>query len=117
MPRRIQRQRVKGWRMPSGAICVDRRTVFGNPFPVDCYGREGAVDRFRRWATGCGMSTREMSESSRRDRWSSPESVSLVTVRAWMLTDLPKLRGMDLVCWCSLDGPCHADVLIELAND
>jgi hypothetical protein len=27
-----------------------------------------------------------------------------------------KLRGKDLVCWCPLDQPCHADVLLELAN-
>jgi hypothetical protein len=26
------------------------------------------------------------------------------------------IRGRDLVCWCPLDGPCHADVLLELAN-
>lgn len=27
-----------------------------------------------------------------------------------------ELRGKDLVCWCPLDQPCHADVLLELAN-
>jgi hypothetical protein len=27
-----------------------------------------------------------------------------------------ELRGKDLACWCRLDQPCHADVLIELAN-
>ncbi len=26
------------------------------------------------------------------------------------------LRGRDLACWCRLDEPCHADVLLELAN-
>lgn len=26
------------------------------------------------------------------------------------------LRGKDLACWCRLDQPCHADVLLELAN-
>lgn len=26
------------------------------------------------------------------------------------------LWGLDLVCWCSLDQPCHADVLLEIAN-
>jgi hypothetical protein len=30
--------------------------------------------------------------------------------------DLAPLRGHDLVCWCPLDQPCHADVLLELAN-
>jgi Domain of unknown function (DUF4326) len=26
------------------------------------------------------------------------------------------LRGYDLACWCPLDEPCHADVLLEIAN-
>ena len=26
------------------------------------------------------------------------------------------LGGRDLACWCPLDQPCHADVLLELAN-
>lgn len=29
---------------------------------------------------------------------------------------LPELRGKNLACWCGLDQPCHADVLLELAN-
>lgn len=29
---------------------------------------------------------------------------------------IKELRGKDLVCWCRLDQPCHADVLLELAN-
>jgi len=29
---------------------------------------------------------------------------------------LGELRGHDLACWCPLDQPCHADVLLELAN-
>jgi hypothetical protein len=40
--------------------------------------------------------------------------------RAAFSPDLPKiteqLRGRDLACWCPLDQPCHADVLLELAN-
>jgi len=26
------------------------------------------------------------------------------------------LDGYDLACWCPLDQPCHADVLLEIAN-
>jgi hypothetical protein len=29
---------------------------------------------------------------------------------------LDELRGKDLLCWCPLGSPCHADVLLELAN-
>src|SRR5215475_8587033 len=31
--------------------------------------------------------------------------------------DLTELRGKDLSCTCRLSTPCHADVLIEMAND
>jgi hypothetical protein len=38
----------------------------------------------------------------------------------WLLVGEPAwlepLRGRDLVCWCPRDAPCHADVLLELAN-
>jgi hypothetical protein len=27
-----------------------------------------------------------------------------------------QLTGFDLACWCPLDQPCHADVLLEIAN-
>jgi hypothetical protein len=30
--------------------------------------------------------------------------------------DIEELRGKNLACWCPLDAPCHADVLLELAN-
>jgi hypothetical protein len=29
---------------------------------------------------------------------------------------LAPLRGKDLACFCPLDQPCHADVLLKLAN-
>jgi len=33
------------------------------------------------------------------------------------ISDLGPLAGHDLACWCPLDQPCHADVLLELANE
>ena len=31
--------------------------------------------------------------------------------------DLAELKGKNLCCWCSLDKPCHADILIEYTED
>ncbi len=28
-----------------------------------------------------------------------------------------ELRGCDLACYCPLDEPCHADVLLAVANE
>jgi hypothetical protein len=33
-----------------------------------------------------------------------------------LVASIPDLRGKNLACWCPLDAPCHADVLLELAN-
>ncbi len=39
-------------------------------------------------------------------------------IAAWrpMQARISELRGKNLACWCPLDQPCHADVLLELAN-
>jgi hypothetical protein len=45
--------------------------------------------------------------------------------RHWLLSDAGRetreaarheLRGKDLACWCPINKPCHADVLLEVAN-
>lgn len=38
-----------------------------------------------------------------------PPPPSLETIRK-------ELRGKNLACWCPIAGPCHADVLLEIAN-
>jgi hypothetical protein len=36
--------------------------------------------------------------------------------RCAILDRLHELRGCNLACWCPIGEPCHADVLLELAN-
>ncbi|MCK9549164.1 DUF4326 domain-containing protein [Aquamicrobium sp.] len=107
-PKRIQRKRTKGWRMPAGAVCVDRTTKWGNPFIVgEIYG----------WAEP-GRAEIEGPFTPVKD---NREAMSLY--KAW-IKDQPdlieaaqkELRGKDVACWCGLDESCHADVLLELAN-
>lgn len=112
MPERIQRKRTKGWKMPPNTVYVGRPGDLGNPFPVDCYGHAGAVDRYQRWMTG-NMSTREMSQSSTCHQG----DISLVTLRQIARRLMVDIRGKNLACWCRLDQPCHADVLLEIANE
>lgn len=114
MPERVQLKRTKGWKMPPDTVKVDRSTKFGNPFPVDCYGQEKAVDMFRRFVAG-NMSSMEMSTCSRQD-WASSHDISLVHVRSQIQSMLPTLRGKNLACWCKPGEACHADVLLEIAN-
>lgn len=99
MPVRIQRRRAKGWRMPEGAVYVGRPTRWGNPLQA------GEV----------------LTSESGYAVTLSPAQV-VAWYRHWIFstfrleTFLAPLRGHDLACWCSLDQPCHADVLLELAN-
>lgn len=96
-PKRIQRKRAKGWRMPEGAIYVGRPTRWGNPWVVDpSLATRPATNQFRATAAECVRLYRD---------W--------VTGRDDLLA---ALRGHDLACWCPLDQPCHADVLLDLAN-
>ena len=95
--------------MPDGAVYVGRGTRWGNPWPLSIYLADyrDLTDRERR----------QLAVSDYRN---------LVSGRFDRLGDVPPhpteneiregLRGRDLVCWCTLDQPCHADVLLELAN-
>lgn len=97
--RRIRLSRRRGWRLPPGATSVARPGRFGNPFRVDGQRTPAeAVAAFRHW-----LATPDCPPplDARRQR---------------LLSALPSLRGRDLACWCALDAPCHADVLLGLAN-
>ena len=87
MPVRIQRKRTKGWRMPEGAVYVGRPSKWGNPYKIGTVFICDAEAATMAFAANLPMSL-----------------------------DLSPLRGKDLACFCRLDQPCHADVLLELAN-
>ncbi|MCP2265546.1 DUF4326 domain-containing protein [Promicromonospora thailandica] len=126
MPDRIQLRRTKGWRKPEGAVVVARPSKWGNPFrPVRCDRRlhdDGyselvgphwhvvADDQHvlaLRWKTrGEALAN---AVRCYRLRVTNPKSYAWEEIRA-------ELAGRDLACWCPLDQPCHADVLLEIAN-
>lgn len=98
-PVRVQLRRAKGWRMPPNTVKVDRTTMWGNPWtvPGDFPDASGAVRRF-----GASLSNEPAPH---------PEShMGRIKAR------LPELRGKNLACWCKPGGACHADVLLQLAN-
>ena len=106
LPIRIQRQRTKGWRMPENTVYVGRPTKWGNPYaasgPVNCSCRSVGE------CTHMGL--------TRQDAVDLFRQISLpakLNVRGY---DIEELRGKNLACWCPLDQPCHADVLLEVAN-
>lgn len=117
--KRIQRRRTKGWRMPEGTVYVGRPSRWGNPWTTaqmraefgyyftnenggDAALKRYALQDYRTWLAG-----------------TLPEHWNLNLPER---PDLSSLRGRDLACWCPIvDGagnpvPCHADILLELAN-
>ena len=92
--------------MPENTVKVDRATKWGNPFRVGIDGTtEECVKYYRLLLAGFVCLT-------------SKASVELQTkTRAVVVACLDELEGKNLACWCRADKPCHADVLLELAND
>jgi hypothetical protein len=105
MPVRIQRKRARGWRMPEGAVYVGRPTRYGNPFVVGRDGtRQECLKLYQSLAAGYLVLSRKATIDEQR------------RAHRAMCDAKRYLRGKDLVCWCPLDQPCHADVLLEIAN-
>ena len=101
-PERIQRKRTKGWKMPPNTVYVGRGSKWGNPFYKhgDGYPMDNAlaVKAFREQLEHGGFFA---------SGYKKPTTIE----------DIKKeLKGKNLACWCSLDKPCHADILLEIAN-
>lgn len=92
-PKRIQLSRKKGWRLPENTVLVSRPHRWGNPYSVkDGYSRQNCVNHFI-----------IMLAEGRTPPF------TFANIRA-------ELSGKNLACWCRIGEPCHADVLLEIAN-
>lgn len=115
-PQRVQRKRIKGQPgMPVGARYVGRPSACGNPFRIG--------------VPFCGPTIQVLHTAreivAKFDAWVQLEILDprcwdreLVDAHSRLKAVLASgvLAGCDLACWCPLDQPCHADVLIRIAN-
>jgi 5'(3')-deoxyribonucleotidase len=92
-PIRVQRKRVKGWKMPPNTVSVCRPNKWGNPYRVgdDVPGLKGVP-------------------------MDAEDAVHWFEILHAPTLPVHELRGKNLACFCALDQPCHADVLLRLAN-
>ncbi|MDH7638918.1 DUF4326 domain-containing protein [Sphingomonas oryzagri] len=112
-PVRIQLSRRKGWRMPENTVSVARPGIFGNPWTV--------ADARAAGYSKCDTVLAAWCKSLFRDWLLKRDGITEMLVggkkrRERLLAELPRLRGKNLACWCHPSEPCHADVLLELAN-
>ena len=99
-PNRIKVRRIAGWRLPEGAVYVGRPSIWGNPWKIGgrahgALGPQEAVAEYERALT----------RGELKDRAGAP-----------LIDRIGELRGHVLACWCDLDQPCHADVLLRYAH-
>jgi hypothetical protein len=103
--RRVQRERTRGWKMPENTVYVGRPSKWGNPWKPEQYWDAGfsgsaevaikyCIEAYKAWLLG-------------QKHWAHGQLAPIPNVA--------ELRGKNLACWCALDQPCHADVLLELA--
>lgn len=111
MAKRVQIQswRFKGGKKPENTVVVARPSKWGNPWTVAAYldagykpesmadARRMCVEAFRQWMNG-------------GSHWAFGQT------QKGPPKDIDELRGKNLACYCPLDQPCHADVLLELVN-
>jgi hypothetical protein len=108
-PQRIRLSRAKGWRMPPNTVKVDRSSRWGNPF--------NTTQHFVAFGDrGYPVPLVRLKAPPSLDRCID---LFVAYLRARLEADpdfLEPLRGKNLACWCLDDAPCHADVLLRLAN-
>lgn len=120
-PQRVQMSRRHPWRTDHpDAVIVARPTRWGNPFPLADFqpGYKVVTD------AGQVLVYLTMAPETQRALATAAFRQALAgTFRPEMVSGYPSpseirdaLAGKDLACWCPPDQPCHADVLLEIAN-
>jgi hypothetical protein len=107
-PIRIQRSRAPGSRLHASngldIVCISRPSKWGNPFSVALGSARTAEEKRRLRARSVAEFERALLGGGSRALGFDVDDVRR------------ELRGKNLACWCPLDEPCHADVLLKVAN-
>lgn len=109
--------------MPAGVISVTRPLSWGNPFRVGRHYKRGGGGIPR---LGWSFVYTEAYEGYQDDSYTTIKTAAEAVewfkwyTSTWGESRLAKLRselsGKDLACWCKEGSPCHADILLKLAN-
>jgi hypothetical protein len=113
LPKRLQRSRKRGAKLPDGVVYVGRPTLFGNPFRHERFGHARSVLLHDKWLEA------SLSDMELEQRGFCPAEIeALHRLRERIQRNLIRLRGKNLACWCPTTSRfCHADTLLRLANE
>ena len=127
-PRRIQRRRTKGWRAPADAVYVGRGSKWGNPctqirtpaLDGSDWEQEGRLGKTsgqqHAYVHPDKTVTYHLVQNATREQAVAMYRRFLDSRPSLVQAARTELAGRDLMCWCPTDQPCHADLLLELAN-
>ena len=102
--------------MPPNTVSVTRPGKWGNPFRVGGYFYVGP-GRGRPGMARCEALSATWADARFTKIETAAQAVAMYrTYLERYPEDLSDLRGKNLACFCPLDQPCHAAVLLELAN-
>jgi hypothetical protein len=97
--------------MPPNTVRVSRPSKWGNPFAIREFCGQWFVDPDP-YNQG-GFPTKQAAASHAVECYRHYID-ALPAEEAKLMRQA--LKGRSLGCWCPLDQPCHADVLLEVAN-
>lgn len=81
-------------------ILIDRRTPYGNPFPINAKTtRADSIRKFREWLDEWVIYGKEVIIRGRSNKW--------------IIEHLGDLREGKLACWCD-PLPCHGHIYVEI---
>jgi hypothetical protein len=99
--------------MPEGAMYVGRPTKWGSPYHIN----KASNGTYQVWGRRGNRLEKGIPSKKEAAGKSVGYFIEYMKFMAYENPDLfEPLRGKTLACWCGLDQPCHADVLLTLAN-
>ena len=133
-PQRIQRRRTKGWKMPENTISVTRPGKWGNflklsgdMIMIDASYRRKNLDK---WVFLCFGDLERLLEIYRLTMSGGGNTGGVIKLGVtsqdgqqdllWWHYKLAycvdELKGKHLACFCPIGSPCHAKILLKIAN-
>lgn len=118
-PIRVQRKRTKGFKTPEDTIYVGRPTKYGNPFKLDpdgtilCFSvNRKLLDPWIVFSDESGHSVEDIVELY--ELWIKGRMLDFEFLP--LPPKIEELKGKNLSCFCSIEKPCHVDILLTVAN-